>query len=677
MQTDKSQTSVIILQGKIIEYVEQGRFFCALVLQDNDKRLRVVNQNGKEINMPLSRVLHQSVRKYPVQLSREENMAMLQEAAERRQRLAGEIDLEELWQLAVEEGAPAFAPLFLAELCFGGEAGDDQSAAFIRAVFADPFFFKFKDGEILVHSPEVVQQLHERAEKERVRQEMMDKGGRMLQALMSGEAAPDWPELDRCLALIRDYYLFGSEAPEAALARDLLKKAGLTRDHDPYFLLVRAGIWHPDENIALLREEVPVSFSDEQLEWARQQADQHRHARAADDRLDLRNQPLLTIDGEFTRDFDDALHIERQGENFLVGIHIADVSAFVRPGDILFQEARRRGTSIYFPERQISMLPNVLSEGACSLIEGESRPAISFLVRLTPRGEVLDFKVERSVVQVRRRITYSQAEALLAAGRDEELRWLAELSCRLQERRVADGALIIPIPDVNISVSRQGRVQVHLLEVDTPARNLVAEFMVLANMLAAQYLADRQIPSLYRCQEPPRQRLAPGVQRDLFINFRQRRYLSRGQLLAEPRLHSGVGAAQYTTVTSPIRRLLDLVVQQQLAHVLQGKGPLYSLSDCRDLAAAILEAQTRVNQVRQLRHRYWLLKYLAQEVGVGNRLDALVLEIQPRRVQVVLTGILLEGDLPLNQGPKVSPGDRIRVKLAKVNALDNSFRLEW
>ena len=666
------------MQGKIIEYVEQGRFFCALVLQDNDKRLRVMNQNGKEINMPLSRVVHQTARKYPVQLSREEIMAMLQEAADRRLRLAGEIDLEELWQLAVEEGDPAFAPLFLAELGFGGEAGDDQVAAFLRAVFADPFFFKFKDGQIQVHSREVVQQLRDRAEKERVRLEMMEKGAAVMQALMAGEAAPQWPELQGCLAMIRDYYLFGTDAPESALARDLLKKAGLTRDHDPYYLLVKAGIWHPDENIALLRQDVPVNFADEQLERARQLAtEENRQALSGGDRLDLRHLPLLTIDGEFTRDFDDALHVERQGEHFLVGIHIADVSAFVKPGDTLFQEARLRGTSLYFPDRQIPMLPNVLSEGACSLIEGESRPALSFLVRMTVAGEVVDFKVERSVVRVKRRITYNQAETLLAAGRDEELRLLAELSRRLQERRVADGALIIPIPDVNINIARNGRVQVHLLEVDTPARNLVAEFMVLANMLAAQYLADRQIPALYRCQEPPRQRLGQGVQKELFVNFRQRRFLARGQLVTEPRPHSGVGASQYTTVTSPIRRLLDLVVQQQLSHVLQGKGPFYSLSDCRDLGAAILEAQTRANQVRQLRHRYWLFKYLAQEIGVGNRLDALVLEIQPRRIQVVLTDILLEGDLPLNQGPKVSPGDMIKVKLAKVNPLDNTFRLEW
>jgi exoribonuclease-2 len=666
------------LQGKIIEYVEQGRFFCALVLQDQGKRLRVMNQNGKEINLPLSRVLHQTDSKHPTQLAREEIMQMLQEVAGKRLQMVGEIDLGEIWELAVEEGDASFSPFFLAELCFGAQTGDDQVAAFLRAVFDDRIFFKFKDGAILVHTREVVEQLREREEKERRREEMMETGARMMQSLMAGEPVPDWPERDRCLEMVRQFYLYDNEAPDAALARDLLKKAGLSHPHDPFYLLIKAGIWQPDENVALFRQDVPVDFADEELVRAEQLAVQADEQALFDgDRLDLRHLPLLTIDGEFTRDFDDALHVERQGDNFLVGIHIADVSEYVRPGDNLFAAARLRGTSLYFPDRQIPMLPNIVSEGVCSLLQGQTRPVLSFLVTLTSQGEVKDCKVVRAVVQVKRRITYKQAEELLAGGQDQELRVLAELSCRLQERRLADGALILPIPDVNINLGRNGSLQVHLDEVDTPARTLVAEFMVLANMLAAQYLADRQIPGLYRSQEPPRQRLAPGVQKDLFINFRQRRFLSRGQLLTEPKQHSGVGASQYTTVTSPIRRLLDLVMQQQLSHVLQGKGPLYTPSDCRDLSAAILTAQTRANQVRQLRHRYWLFKYLAQEVGVGNRLEALVLEIQPRRIQVVLTDILLEGDLPLSQGPNVSPGDKVKVKLAKVNALDNSFRLEW
>ena len=664
------------MQAKIIEYVDQGRFFCALVSQEQGKRLRVMNQNGKEMNLPAARVVHQSGQSHPTGISREETMRLLQEIAERRVQFASDVDLEEIWELAVEEEKGDFTPLFLCELCFGDEVGDDQVAAFLRAVFADKFFFKYKDGKILVHSREVVEQLKEKAEKEKAREAMMEKGALALQALMEGKEVPDWPERDKCLDIIRDFYLHGSDSPEAALARDLLKKARLTRPHDPYHILVKSGSWQLDENIGILRQEVPVDFDEELLEQVSQLKEMDEQLLLEGGRKDFRDLPLLTIDGENTRDFDDALHLEKKGNDLLVGIHIADVSEYVKPADTLFQVARERGTSIYFADRQVPMLPHELSENLCSLIEGKCRPALSYLVLLSTDGEVKDFKLVRSVVKVKRRITYNQAEDMLEAGADEELKILAALSQKLQERRVENGALIIPVPDVNINV-RNGKVGVCLADVDSASRTLVAEFMVLANMLAAQYLADREIPGLYRCQEPPRKRLAQGVVKDLFINFRQRRFLSRGQLLSEAKQHSGVGAPQYTTVTSPIRRLLDLIMQQQLSHVLKGKGPLYTLTDCRDFAGSILEVQARVNQVRQQRHRYWLLKYLAMEVGVGSQVNVLVLEIQPRRIQVVLTDILLEGDLPLNQGPRVSPGDIIKVKLAKVSPLDNTFRLEW
>ena len=661
------------MHPKIIEYVEQGRFFCGLVLQDQGKRLRIINQNGREMNLPLARVVHQANSDFN-HTSREETMRFLKEVAEKRQVLSQEVELSEIWELAVEESDDSFSAQFLTELNFGEDAGDDQVAAFVRAVFTDRIFFRYKDGNILVHSAEKVEQLREQEEKERARDALMTAGADGLTALMADKEPEEWPERDHCLNIIKDYYLFGGDAPEGGLARDLLKRAGLNRPHDPYYILIKAGVWERDENIHLYRQEVSVAFSDDEREAA-DQPEPDLDSLLTSGRHDLRHLPLLTIDGEFTRDFDDALHLEKHGDNYLVGIHIADVSEFVRKDTLLFNVAAERGTSIYFADGQIPMLPPLLSEGLCSLIEGEVRPAISFLVTLSGSGEVLDFRLVRSVVEVKRRITYEQAEQIL--DQDEELAILYGLSMKCQQKRVDNGALIIPIPDVDIRVDGGGRVNVSLNPVDGKARTLVAEFMVLANSLAAQYLADRQIPGLFRSQASPRKRLSVGIAKDLFTNFRQRRFLSRGELLAEPKPHSGVGVAQYTTITSPIRRFLDLFMQHQLSSVLQRKETFFSLSECRDYAGSILRAQSRANQVRYLRHRYWLFKYLETEIGVGSKMKALVLNVQPRRVQVVLPAILLEGDLPVNQGMHVEPGDTVMVKVARVSALDNSFRLEW
>jgi exoribonuclease II len=659
------------LQGKLVEYIEQGKFFCALVLEDQNKRLRVLAHNGREVNLPPSRIVHQSSSGYSPDGGREELIRLLRERGERRQALMAEVDLPAIWELAQESAQAVFSPAFLAELSFGERAGDDQVAALLRCVIDDKLYFKYKEGQVVAHTVEVVEQLRQRQEKERQEAALLTSGARGLLQLGQGEAPGDWPERAECLRLVRDFYLFGKEAPESDLARELLKLARLNRPHDSFHLLVRAGEWEANENIPLLRQELPTEFSPEALAQAGSFPEPDGEELVAVGRRDLRHLELLTIDGESTRDYDDALHLERRGENFLVGIHISDVAHYVHPGDPLYAEALRRTTSIYLPDRQIPMLPPAVSEGICSLIAGRPRAAMSFLVLLSPAGEVLDFDLVRSVITVKRQLSYPAVDGMLAT--DGELQTLADLSQQLRKRRVEKGAVIMPIPDVDIRPEPE--IAIRLADVDTPSRTLIAEFMVLANSLGAQYVADRQVPGLFRSQEPPRKLLVGTPDKDLLVNFLQRRCLSPGKLETKPRPHSGVGVMMYTTVTSPIRRLLDLAMQHQLTGLMRGQGARFTAGEMQELVGIIVAGQGRVGQVRQLRQRYWILKYLEQHQG--ERFDALVLTWGPKRVQVLLTDFLLEGDLPSTGAMRLQPGETVKIAIGRANALDNDLRLEW
>ena len=663
-------------QGKLGEYVEQGKFICAFVVEDTGKRLHLLNQNGREVSLSLSRLVHlsQAASFASAHLPREEMLRGLKEVAERRRELMAQVDLAGIWELAVEEPESVFDPRFLAELSFGEDATDDHVAAFLRSIFIDRLYFKYKEGRITVHSAEVVEQIRHQQEQEQQKEALLENGGRGVLQIWEGDSEAAWPERESCLRMVGEYYLHGNDAPESATARELLKRAGLTRPHDGFHLLVKAGVWHAHENLSFLRQELADGFSEEAQAQAAAIPAPDIDALRAGGRRDLTALPLLTIDGAATRDYDDALHVERRGDNYLVGIHISDVAHYVRPGEPLYLEALNRVTSLYFPERQVPMLPPELSQGCCSLIVDQPRAAVSFMVELSPAGEVLDFDLLASVVMVKRQLSYPEAEAMVES--DEELRVLADLSRKLQQRRVAAGALVIPIPDVNIRLTDGGEpIVVELSDVDTVSRTLVAEFMVLANTLGAQFVAEREVPGLYRCQEPPRKRLFSNPQRDLLVNCQQRRFLSPGQLLTTPKPHSGVGVSQYTTVTSPIRRFLDLIMQQQIKGLLAGKGALYRREELNDLGAKILATQGRVNQVRQQRHRYWLLKYL--EPKVGERVEALVINRGPKRVQVVLTDCLLDGDLPAVQAGRAEPGELVQVKLERVDALDNQLRFAW
>jgi exoribonuclease-2 len=198
--------------------------------------------------------------------------------------------------------------------------------------------------------------------------------------------------------------------------------------------------------------------------------------------------------------------------------------------------------------------------------------------------------------------------------------------------------------------------------------------MVLGNSLAAAYVSDREVPGLFRGQENPHKRLFAGFNRDLFLNFRQRRFLRPAKITTRANPHSCVGVMQYTTMTSPIRRFLDLVMQLQLMAMARGEGATFQEYELNGILADITRVQSRANLVRRLRCRYWLLKYL--EPLVGERVDAMIIDRGRNRISVLLTDLLMEADLPL-PGPNVEPGAMVKVKVAQVKPLDDLLKLEW
>lgn len=659
--------------GKIVEYIEHGKFICALVIGEESGRLRLLNQNGREIKLATARVLHLTAKAFFVGESREDVQRFLRDVSQKRDSLTDQVDLAEIWGVASEEQQTSFKPDFLAGLCFGVDASEDQIAAFLRTIFADRLFFKYRAGLIEVHSPEVVEQLRVKAEKEKEVDELLGRGSAALAMLRKGEDPGPWPERERCLALARDYYLFGNDFAESELARELLKRAKLNGGHEVYFMLVQAGIWGRHENIPVKRYGVPDQFAADILAEAAACSEPELSELVTEGYLDFTDLPLLTIDGELTRDYDDALHVEEKGDNYLVGIHIADVSRYVMPGSLMFTEARSRCTSLYFPEGQIPMLPELLSEGLCSLIVDRVRAATSIMVELSPAGEVVDCRIKASAVKVKRQLSYDEANQML--GTDAELKLLDQLGRILHEKRIKGGALVMPFPDVVIAIDNDDKVKVNLEDGNSGARALIAEFMVLANTLVASYVADREVPGLFRGQDQPNKRLFDGFNRDLFLNFRQRRFLRPAKITTRAKPHSCVGVMQYTTMTSPIRRFLDLVMQLQLMSMVRGQGAIFQEPELNGILADITKAQSRANLVKRLRFRYWLLQYL--ENMVGERVEVMILDRGKKRVNVVITDLLMEADLPLAQKITSEPGAIVKVKVAQVSPLDDLLKLEW
>jgi exoribonuclease-2 len=662
------------LNGRIVEYLENGKFICAYVNEDNGTRLHLLNQNSRELNLAPNRIVHCTNEKAASFSTREDIITFLQKTAKKRAVLTAGIDLDEIWEIVSDKHEDALGVDFMASLYFGNDPSDDQCAAFMRAVIGNRVYFKYKAGSILVHSPETVEQLKLQQEKDKEQEIFIAENTAALHRLYkNGESSEEWEDRDSILQILADYYLFGKDSSESDMARKLVKKAELTGPHDIFYLLVMTGFWDKNENIQLRKQDIPTLFSEKALAEVEKIKLQNEADLPAADRRDLRDLQILTIDGPETRDFDDALHIEKQGANYLVGIHISDVGLYVKQGTALFEEALTRGTSIYFPEKHYPMLPAALAEDKLSLLKDQIRPALSFLVLLSPAAEVLNFEIVRSIISVKQQLTYQVADQLVK--QNQALAALAALSVLLRQRRVNRGAILLPMPELHIRITADDSIEIKRSAVDTPSRILVAEFMILANTLGAQFVAEREAPGLFRCQAEPRQRLIEGFETDILKIMQQRKRLSPMSLLTTPKSHSCVGAPQYTTVTSPIRRLLDLIMQLQISYLCMGKGILFSKKDMKHFASIILTTLEKANQVKYLRQRYWILKYL--QAKSGERLPALVIDSGPKRVHIFLEEFLLDADLPHNPAFKVTAGDTVLVKLAKVDPLSNILRLEW
>jgi len=329
-------------------------------------------------------------------------------------------------------------------------------------------------------------------------------------------------------------------------------------------------------------------------------------ARQFDGREDLRGEFIVTIDPDDARDFDDAINVEKTGSGWRLGVHIADVGAYVEPNSPLDREARRRGNSVYLPDRVIPMLPERLSNGVCSLKPGVDRLTHSVFIHFDKRGSAKSARFIRSVIRSAHRLTYKQAYTILTApptdqlGERLHLTW--ELAALLRRKRFEHGALDLDFPEVKVWVDKDGRpVKLERVENDE-SHQLIEEFMLAANEAVARELKKRAIPTIYRIHEnPDPEKLAEFREFVLGFNYRvgdvthrtelQRllasfrgkpeeqalkvallKSLKRARYSPQPLGHYGLAKANYLHFTSPIRRYADLVVHRALGRDPTGAG---------------------------------------------------------------------------------------------------------
>jgi exoribonuclease-2 len=639
----------------------------AVCAGNSGQHVQVVSADGRRLSLPVQRIVHAQppagIDTDDVRQVRDHIVA----AEQRQQQLAGAINPLDLWSgLAVKPAV--YSSRELARAAFGETAGHDHAAAVVRCLQHDRTYFKFNGEHYCALDPDQVEQARQRAGQERERAAEIERCADWLHAFLNGQELHG-PARDRCAGYLRQFAAFGDAAPQSGHIRSILKRAGLAPERRECFsVLVRMGACGPDENLLLERHGVARAWPADILPELDRTADA-----CAVCRVDQRSLETYSIDDPGTRDIDDAISCETESGGLRVGIHITDAASQLRPDCPLDREAALRGTSLYLPEETLPMLPPELSEKRLSLIAGQERPVVSVFVSLADDGSVRGRSLQLGTIRVAHRRSYQDVDDDIRSG--GAFQRLHAVLMRARDARLAAGASGMTIPELQVKISRNRQVELGIRERETPAQALVAECMILANHCAAAFFRDRGVPALYRTQRPAGRPGRAAVRSDMPLHerVRLRHAFNRTVLETRPRAHAGLGLDCYCSITSPIRRYLDLVMQRQLAAVLAGHPPVYAPEQLHAIAAALQPVLTRAALVESERRRYWLLKTLAPLRG--QLLPAVILSRRKQHYSVLLTDYLLEAAADPPEDTAYDPGAEVQVLLRDIDAFEGTLLL--
>ena len=490
--------------------------------------------------------------------------------------------------------------------------------------------------------------------------------------------------------------------------------------------------------IAIHKYGIPNVFPQEVLDEAELAA---RLPLSEDKREDLRAVPIVAIDPADARDHDDAIWAEPDGEGgFRAIVAIADVSFYVRPGSALDKEARSRGNSVYFPDRVVPMLPEVLSADVCSLRQDEDRAAMACHLRIDADGKVTDWRFSRAIVRIAGNIAYEDAQAKIDKDdADEHLRNLWACWRALTKARDNRSPLDLDLPERRVVLDEKGRIAEIAQRERLDAHRVVEDFMIAANVAAAKALESKAAPVVYRLHESPTREKLVAL-KDYLATFD--RNLALGQVITpglfnrmlkgiadedEKALvmeavlrsqtqayygpanlgHFGLALGSYAHFTSPIRRYSDLLVHRALvdAYKLEQPAPKADLpahsglsdkdrADLGKISEAISDTERRAMKAERDTVDRYMAAWLSERVG--EVFETRITGVQKFGFFATIVGLGGDGLVPVStlgsdyfvydekaqalvgekSGERYAVGDRLRLRLAEANAITGAMKFE-
>ncbi|MCC8193265.1 MAG: ribonuclease catalytic domain-containing protein [Deltaproteobacteria bacterium] len=675
------------------------------VLEAGNGSVRILAPGGKEGKLSVSRLLPWYGPVFSPDKSREEIGKILEAHAARREATASEVNILEIWAFAQGEVARASA-FWLAELAW--EHPDiDQVAALGRVALACKTHYKFTPPDFEIYDAATVERKTAEQEAARERETLASVGSEFFRGLwavyerkrtpLAPEEFPEAEHLAVFERMVRDR-LADPETQNDAETWKLLTKSLPEDPHTALHLAVAWGLVREHHNFWMDRagydaaDDWAAPFAGETAALAAGVA----AARSAETGTAAGTDcgPFISIDPATTADVDDAFSVRKNEDGtFSLSLAFACPARFWPFGGALDKAVSRRASSLYLPEGDYHMMPReaVL---LFSLLEREPRPATVLDVRLSAEGEMLAFTPRFAWITVAANLSLPGCQAVMdgpastvevtarqitaAAPHAAMLRDGFELALLLQGRRVECGAVITERPDPDVSVDyEEGNavVSVRHAPAAPSAQTLVGEFMILANNALAAWAHERSIPLIFRTQDVTLPKEYAGVWTEPEDISRIVKHLPPSNLELDPRQHTGLGVSIYAPLTSSIRRYTDLVNAAQILSFLRTGGPRLDKPALAALLPSLAAFSEAAARVQRFRPRYWKLLFYKQ---MGDKMwwDAVVVEENDAfaLLWLPLTQIAVRARRK-TMGEKVYPGQKLKVRLGKIDPLRNEIRV--
>ena len=647
--------------GSMIEYLYDGKLKFAYVDKCSGKRLHLRDASGRELRISDKDLV---VDYGPIDYENFKN-----EIKDRKRACLDcrkKIELELLWE-SLEDRSYQLDEL--AELYFS-ECSPAQRSALFQKLNRDNSYIRSRNGYYTPYSAEQVEEL-KTARKKQQEQQHREKAARkwMNRLLHSGQCEAPPKALEELVEQIYHYLTKGHKNEAAGLIHSLAK-----RDDNPrklaWELLVRCGRLHPADEEILHINALDKDFSEDIIEHVKK-----LQTKPLDGTVeDFNNLTAFSIDDPETREIDDALTVEEKDDGITeVGIHIADLTHFVKQGDPVDEEALRRSATIYLPGEPILMIPELLSCDLASLVCDELRPCFSILLRFDQKNQLQDWRICQGKINVQRRLDYDEANEILSEGNDplaKSLIRLQEISNALVKERKANGATIIVKEE--LKVSRDGdKISAKVFHTHSPSRVIIGECMIAANHLTAVFCHRHDIPIIYRSQvmpdEPARKFMGKTVDDR---NPQVFKGLKKSQFSLYPQKHVGLGLECYTQISSPLRRYADLVLQRQVVAWLRNEDLPYSSTELLEISANAEYSERENRMLDRQASRALALDFLSQQDEESY--DAVVVAKFPSFYLLSLQPWQIRGKLQTREHLRF--GRSMKVRIEEIDPRLNTLR---